>query len=94
MNIITEQLASIRGEQNMKRVFPKCENEFYFVVKSIQEYTNTLEQWTGLSFVDTDINDIERNVKSEIDEARLNLLAYPIEDNIKMLCKCLEKNKY
>ena len=77
----------------MKRIFPKCEDEFYFTVKSIQEYTNTLKQFTGLSFVDKDINDIERNVKSEIDEARLNLLAYPIEDNIKELCKCLQAKR-
>lgn len=80
----------------MKRVFPKCEDEFYFTVKSIQEYTDILKEFTGLSFVntDTDINDIERNVKSEIDNARIDLTAYPIEDNIKMLCECLKKNKY
>lgn len=77
----------------MKRVFPKCEDEFYYAVKSIRDYTVTLKEFTGLSFIDTDINDIEKNVKSEIDEARLNLLAYPIEDNIKVLCKCLQKNK-
>ena len=76
----------------MKRAFPKCEDEFYFTVKSIQKYTDTLKQWTGLSFVETDINDLEKNVKSEIDEARINLLAYPIEDDIKELCKCLQKN--
>lgn len=74
----------------MKRVFPKCEDAFYFTVKSIQKYTDTLKQFTGSSFVDTDINDIERNVKSEIDEARLNLLTYSVEDDIKRLCKCLQ----
>jgi hypothetical protein len=77
----------------MKRVFPKCEDEFYFTVKSIQEYTDTLKQFTGKSFIDTDINDIEKNVKSEIDEVRLNMLTYPIEDNIKILCKCLQAKR-
>lgn len=77
----------------MKRIFPKCEDEFYFAVKSIQEYTDILKQFTGSSFVDTDINNIEKNIKSEIDEARLNVLAYHVEDNIKTLCQCLQKNK-
>lgn len=53
-------------------------SEFYFTVKSIQEYTDTLKEFTGRSFVHTDINDIEKSIKSEIDEARINLLAYHV----------------